>query len=219
MQADGHHAAAQNCFFIQLVKFIIELLFKGWRAKVVALELYNVVEVDGVRHNNEVLAFHWNDERFIRAHIINVISETLLLQKFQRAFGSTHGRAVVSSGCYARNAFDDLDIIRDKFALGCFVKIVLWRPCLAVRCGFMTALHDLPRQCRGLLNGDTYHMRSGLDFQRTEKIKQTRHAFAHPILIPRGCGEIAKPWLQLKAIERTGCTSVRLATSFELHRY
>ena len=58
----------------------MELFFKTRRVEVVALELHDIVQVDGVGHNHKILALHRNDERLIHAHIINVIGEAQLLQ-------------------------------------------------------------------------------------------------------------------------------------------
>ena len=158
MQTNRHHPPPCCCFLIEHIKLVIELLLKALRVETVAFKLYDIIEVDGVRHDYKILILHRNDKWLIGADIVDMIGETKFLKQGKSVRRSAHGRAIIAFGRNARHAFDDLYIIGDEFALRHFIQIILWRPSLAVSRGLVPTLHNLTRQFRCFLHRNTHHV-------------------------------------------------------------
>src|SRR5216684_4512453 len=103
----------------------------------------DVVHVQRVWDDCERLSFHVDQERFIPAHVVNVIDKAKLLENLQRVWCATKPEGIGTQGPCACCTLNTCDALLVRFALLLWRHGILRSPRLSVARGLVPALDDL----------------------------------------------------------------------------
>lgn len=111
-----------RAFLVELVEFVLQRLFVGRGVMVLEGKGDDVVHMEGIGYGDEVPTLGPDDEQFVHAWLINVLSEAKRLQDIERARRVAHPVCIPSDRLLTGDLLDLLDAVVDEAPLGVRVE-------------------------------------------------------------------------------------------------